>query len=161
MFLNTEPVASDRQDAARVLHARPRRESDHPGPIYPRPIYPEPTGEFLPAHDEACVARADRYLRCQTCGYAITRDRDRIRVRDSHEHRCTNPHGIEYRIGCLRQAPGVMETGAETLEYTWFAGYRWRSVLCGGCRTHLGWGFRGQQGDRFRGLILDRLIAPR
>jgi len=91
-----------------VFRARPTRASDHPGR----------NGKFLPAPDDALAAQADRYLRCRTCGYAITRERDRIRVRDSHEHRCTNPHGIVYRIGCFREAPGVMETGAETLKYT-------------------------------------------
>ncbi len=149
MFLNAEPVASARQNASRTIRARPRQASDHPAP----------TGKFLPEHNDAFAAQADRYLRCRTCGYAITRDRDRILVCDSHEHRCTNPHGIEYRIGCFREAPGVMETGAETLEYTWFAGYRWRIALCGGCSEHLGWGFRGQSGDRFFGLTLARLTV--
>jgi hypothetical protein len=29
--------------------------------------------------------------------------------------------------------------------------------LCGGCRTHLGWAFRGKLPE-FYGLILDRLV---
>lgn len=150
MFLRVEPVALDRHDGGRGILARPTRESDHPARI----------GKFLPAPDDAAGTQADRYLRCRNCGNAIARNSDRIRMQGMHEHRCTNPHGIGFRIGCFRAAPGVKETGAETLEYTWFPGYCWRVALCGGCNTHLGWGFRGQENDRFCGLILDRLIVP-
>jgi hypothetical protein len=33
----------------------------------------------------------------------------------------------------------------------------WRLALCGGCRAHLGWNFRGDKDAGFFGLILDRL----
>ncbi len=148
MLSAIEPVASDRHVAGSF--ARPPVDRGRDGPI----------GKFLPSHEDAPVAQADRFLRCRACGFAIARDSDRIRVRDTHEHRCINPHGIQFHIGCFRQAPGATEIGKETLEHTWFAGYRWRIMLCAGCTTHVGWGFHGQEGDRFCALILDRLIIP-
>ncbi len=104
--------------------------------------------------------RKDKHLRCRACRRAIARTDDRICIQGSHEHTCTNPHGIVFHIGCFRAAPGGTEIGEETYEYTWFTGYRWQIMLCAQCKTHLGWSFQAHDGDCFYGLILDRLIAP-
>lgn len=112
------------------------------------------------ALEDAPGRRADKHLRCRSCGFAIARDDDRIRMLDNHEHTCANPHGIVFHIGCFREAVGAAAIGEETSEDTWFAGYGWRILICARCGTHLGWVFRTRGGDRFCGLILDRLTVP-
>jgi hypothetical protein len=114
--------------------------------------------KLLPSQKDAPEEQADKNLRCRACGFVIACDRDRISVQGSHEHSCVNPHGIRFHIGCFREAPGGAEIGEETFEHTWFAGYRWRIMLCAQCRCHLGWGFHAE--DRFYGLILTRLTLP-
>lgn len=48
--------------------------------------------------------------------------------------------------------------GPPSMEFTWFAGHSWRILICGACRTHIGWFFAAVQGEgRFFGLIMDRL----
>jgi len=103
----------------------------------------------------------ERDLYCFICGTAITHDRERFAVQGSHEHTFTNPAGYVYRIGCFRAAPGCLETGEFTEAYTWFTGCAWRYALCSSCRVHLGWAYRGNEEERFYGLILDRLVDSR
>lgn len=129
-----------------------------------RGITPSPPAKGFqprPAQQDAADEAADKRLRCRACANVITREDDRISVHGEHEHGCTNPHGIRFRIGCFREAPGGAEIGEEIFEHTWFAGYRWRIMLCARCGAHLGWGFHAEGRDRFCGLILNRPIAPR
>lgn len=104
--------------------------------------------------------KPDKPLRCSACGHLVTHPKERIVVKGNHAHTCTNPHGIRFHLGCFREAPGCGQIGEETLEHTWFSGYAWRIALCNGCGVHLGWGFRARDGERFFGLILDRLASP-
>ena len=101
--------------------------------------------------------RLEPRLLCAVCRQVITYPIQRLSANGSHEHACTNPHGITYHIGCFRDACGCVTVGESTTAYSWFAGYAWRIALCGGCREHLGWEFRADT-DRFFGLILDRLV---
>jgi hypothetical protein len=114
----------------------------------------------LPALADAPKRQKDERLRCRACGHAIASARDRISVQGSHAHYRANSHGVGFLFGCFDQASGSIAIGEATLEHTWFAGFRWRILLCGQCATHLGWGFHAEAGHRFCGLILDRLIAP-
>ena len=95
-------------------------------------------------------------LRCAECGQGITDPRARTERGGQHEHRCENPLGIGFGIGCFAWAPGCAELGDSTEEHTWFPGYAWRVVVCRGCARHLGWRFQSP-GDRFFGLILSKL----
>ncbi len=104
----------------------------------------------LPAHEHR--------LFCARCRRVITTQDQRITVNGSHDHHCTNPHGLEFHIGCLGEARGCGASGAATMEYTWFHGYAWRMAHCAQCQTHLGWLF-GSPTDSFYGLILDRLTT--
>ncbi len=99
----------------------------------------------------------DERLFCSTCRHPVTHLNQRIAVGGGHEHRCINPQGIVYRIGCFREASCTAD-GEATLEYTWFRGYAWRIAWCAHCRAHLGWEFQSDS-DCFRGLIVDRLIS--
>lgn len=93
---------------------------------------------------------------CIACGLTIT-DREQSRlISGRHVHRCTNPAGLTFEIGCFREAPGCTAVGEPTLEWTWFAGCRWQVALCRQCSLHLGWRYTGD--EIFFGLILDRLV---
>jgi hypothetical protein len=102
------------------------------------------------------ASRGPRLL-CVRCGHPITAGGWARAVGEAHEHSFVNPHGYLYRIGCFEQAPGCVPEGDEHPEYSWFEGYTWQLAQCGGCRSHLGWAFR-RAGDRFHGLILDRVV---
>lgn len=101
----------------------------------------------------------DKPLCCAACRHLVTSTKERIAVRGAHAHTCTNPHGITFRIGCFRDAPGCGQIGQDSLEHTWFPGYAWRIALCNRCSVHLGWSFRARDGDLFFGLILNRLAG--
>lgn len=74
-----------------------------------------------------------------------------------HEHTFANPHGIIYRIGCFRNAPGCSVLPEEYKEFSWFDGFAWSHAMCSSCRTHLGWKY-DRSGECFFGLVLDRLV---
>lgn len=97
-------------------------------------------------------------LYCRDCGQIITHERERIEIAGSHMHSFINPHGHRYRIGCFRQAPGCLEIGEDTEEYTWFIGYSWKIVLCSSCYRHLGWVFSSVKDGCFFGLVLTNLL---
>lgn len=123
---------------------------------------------FDPESDEArgtkvkaktsAKSRREKRLFCVACRAWITHQDECIPVQGAHEHDCTNPHGLSFRIGCFRSARGCSRHGAATLEYSWFTGYAWRIALCAKCQTHLGWEFE-TNGDGFYGLILNRLTS--
>lgn len=105
--------------------------------------------------DETAPAK-ERPLRCARCGHRLATSRDRIEVEGKSEHVFVNPSAIEFRIVCVRDAPGCSAWGAAETFWSWFRGYAWRTCLCGQCSGHVGWSFE-RQGDRFWGLIVDRL----
>jgi hypothetical protein len=45
------------------------------------------------------------------------------------------------------------------LEFSWFAGYGWRFITCGGCSSHLGWKYDAVTGivepNTFFGILKD------
>ncbi|WP_310600338.1 cereblon family protein [Desulfobulbus sp.] len=92
---------------------------------------------------------------CAVCDSEITHQRHAMAVNGRHEHAFFNPAGIAFEIRCFHAAHGTTFRGAASAEFTWFAGYRWRVVLCATCHTHLGWLFTGD--GLFYGLIADRL----
>lgn len=98
-----------------------------------------------------------RALLCARCGHPITDEGQRCERAGLHEHSQVNPHGYIWCFGCYREAPGARPDGPPSTQFSWFAGYSWRVGHCRGCGLHLGWLFEGD-GDRFWGLIADRLI---
>lgn len=109
--------------------------------------------------DQANEPEAESFIICRQCRQIITRPAERIFVNGSHRHTFANPLGIVFEIGCFRSAMGCAPAGSASDEFTWFAGYSWRLVLCAGCLTHLGWSFTAPGGDQFFGLILDHLAT--
>lgn len=108
-----------------------------------------------PSRDEA--TRADeRPIRCKACRSVITTRGARIEVHGAHEHRRVNPSGVDFLLGCYREAPGCIVEGVPTFFWTWFPGYAWQIASCRTCGDHLGWAFSGD--GSFFGLILPRLL---
>jgi hypothetical protein len=101
-----------------------------------------------------------RRILCAACGHTITSEQQRIEVNGRHEHRCVNPAGIIFHIGCFQRAPGCLTHGVPTTEFTWFPGFGWNYALCGGCSVLLGWQYQGPAATFF-GLILNRLATER
>lgn len=113
----------------------------------------------IESHSEDEVAqKSKRGIICAVCGYGITSEDQRIRVNGSHDHRCVNPHGLMFHIGCFRAATGCNTSGPPTTEFTWFRGFAWSVALCRGCNSLLGWQYERSE-LFFFGLILDRLVV--
>lgn len=99
----------------------------------------------------------EHVIRCRACRSVVTRPRHKITVNGRHDHVFTNPHGYLFHIAGFAEAEGAVGAGHESNEWTWFAGYDWRSAVCRGCHTHIGWTFR-QVDHGFFGLIICRLL---
>lgn len=108
--------------------------------------------------EEALQARSWNRILCQACQHGITDASQRIKMGGQHLHTFCNPMGLLFEIGCFRQAPGCLGIGAMSGQFTWFPGWWWGIVLCGGCQNHLGWSYHKDQEESFYGLILNRLL---
>lgn len=93
---------------------------------------------------------------CNICSHVVTQETQAIEVQGAHQHRCTNPHGIEFLVDCYGQALGCDISGERHHADSWFAGYQWRIATCAECQQHLGWYF-DRADDFFYGLITDRV----
>ena len=98
----------------------------------------------------------DRVL-CGNCLEKVTAFRNKTEREGAWEHTFTNAYGYVFRVGCFEEAPGCIEAGASTEEFTWFKGYSWQFCLCGNCLQHLGWYYSSGR-DSFYGLIVTELI---
>jgi hypothetical protein len=96
---------------------------------------------------------------CAACSTRVTDEDAAIDVAGAHHHRCVNPAGIVFELGCFRAAPGCIVDGEPTGEFTWFPPFAWCYALCANCRAHLGWCYESDA-NRFFGLILARLVGP-
>jgi hypothetical protein len=103
---------------------------------------------------------SENFILCKYCGHKITTPDASITFGHSHQHTFANPAGLLFDIGCFKSAPGCLNTGPFTDEFSWFQGYRWRISICESCHTHIGWMF-GSANHIFFGLILDRLTDAR
>jgi len=120
---------------------------------------PELRTPVKPAVEDAQGSTTGRHIVCAVCGHHITTERERSEMKGRHEHRCVNPGGVIFHIGCFRRAPGCVSHGVPTTEFTWFPGFAWNYALCGGCSTLLGWHYHGAEAGAFFGLILNRLAT--
>ena len=120
---------------------------------------PEVRTRVKPAAEDEPAWLVGRRIVCAGCGHPITTERQRIEMKGRHEHRCVNPDGVVFHIGCFHGAPGCASHGAPTTEFTWFAGFAWNYALCDDCSTLLGWKYHGTDGASFFGLILNRLAT--
>ena len=94
-------------------------------------------------------------LACAVCGRIVALERYGFTIDGSARHERVNPGGHRFRFRCFSRTQGLVGHGDWVAEHTWFAGYRWKIMLCGGCGVHLGWAFDGV--SPFWALIEDRL----
>ena len=116
-----------------------------------------PAGAARPHVKPRAEEGRGRVLACAVCLQAVTTSAARIEVSGAHEHRFTNPHGLQFHIGCFSTAAGCTASSEPSTFFTWFPGYSWQVEVCSRCAAHLGWLFRSTD-HRFHGLILDRLV---
>jgi uncharacterized CHY-type Zn-finger protein len=105
-----------------------------------------------PESESSTSTTDDDAILCVACEHRITSREHRIEMMGAHEHTFVNPGGIVHRIGCYAVAPGVSEIGEPQGAFSWFPGWSWQIVLCGRCRSHVGWSYRCG-GETFCGLI--------
>ena len=98
------------------------------------------------------------HLACVTCAFPITASQFKHYHGGDHQFTFANPHAHIFMIMLFSYAPGVALTGSATFENTWFQGFSWKYSLCGRCGLHLGWHFDSKKGEKFFGLISDRLV---
>ena len=111
-----------------------------------------------PQKDTEMKEELDRNpILCAGCQYEITSINQGIAVQGQHIHIFSNPGGFVFEIGCFAVAPGCVNQGKPTLEFSWFNGFNWNFALCLNCHLHLGWHFRSDL-KSFYGLILNHLI---
>ncbi len=113
----------------------------------------EKAPDSLICEEDEAGQHKEKALFCRPCGYGITGKDQSIEVNGVHEHTLFNPAGVVFHLGCFRNAPGCVQAGPATSEFTWFKGYVWRFSLCRNCGVHLGWQYQ-QDEARFFGLIL-------
>lgn len=102
--------------------------------------------------------QTEKAVRCRACRAVVTSVNREIAIHGNYLHTLFNPAGIVYEIRCFSQAPGCVNHGQPTDEFTWFAGYTWQYSLCAACLDHLGWFYTSSAGFFF-GLIDSRLIV--
>lgn len=121
-----------------------------------------PTGQqATPSPQEEPAPEERQWLLCSACTSRVTPQDQAVSVNGRHGHAFFNPAGIAFEIRCFQTAPGTVPQDRPSTDFTWFPGYSWQIVLCGTCRTHLGWRFAGEgAAHAFFGLIASRLIDP-
>jgi hypothetical protein len=115
----------------------------------------------LASHPETAI-KAGGDLFCAQCGHKVTHTDHAIRIDGQHDYVFFNPAGRIFRVACFKEAAGATPIGAPSGEFTWFRGYDWRIVLCGGCAAHLGWIYEGEGPPAvFFGLIRTMLSGTK
>lgn len=147
MTSSTAPAAVVHSGAAFALRMRDERLPQHPH-----------GGRDPHGQPDSLQGREERRLCCVACGAPVTTAAQYSEQAGRHEHVCSNPDGLVFRIRCFAAAPGCVMIGRPTSRWTWFPGYRWQVALCGQCGAHLGWRFRDGSGGGFFGLIVPRLM---
>ncbi|MBK9036858.1 MAG: hypothetical protein IPL61_37345 [Myxococcales bacterium] len=107
-----------------------------------------------PVADDADARSGD--LVCATCGRRITHDDHRVAIAGAHEHTFVNPGGFVHVLGCFALATGLSYVGDPETAWSWFPGYAWQISACMSCGAHLGWIYRGAEGQ-FHGLLRAQL----
>jgi hypothetical protein len=102
-------------------------------------------------------ANTERVVRCTACGHTLARPRDVFSVNGASEHEFMNPSGMRFVVRCYSKAEGARESGESSSVWTWFPGYAWTALACGGCASHIGWSFRADE-RAFFALIVDRIV---
>jgi len=119
------------------------------------------TAELIPRENVNSQShkKRDFIICCKACQQIITKDEFSISVGGHHEHLQTNPYGVTFIFRCFNQAWNTNHIGNPESAHSWFPGFEWTMVTCGGCNTHLGWYFSNLQSEGFWGLISEKLVS--
>ncbi|MDH5674742.1 MAG: cereblon family protein [Myxococcales bacterium] len=117
---------------------------------------PDSDAELASREREALKPQLRAVIVCRGCGWLLTDRSAAIEVDGHHQHTRFNRAGFAYRIVCFRDASGCRGLGAQSRDFSWFAGHHWQIALCRGCDAHLGWFFGGR--SSFVALIEDRIM---
>lgn len=101
--------------------------------------------------------KPEKAVLCKACRSLVTSLDTKLSINGKHEHTFFNPAGIVFEVRCFSKAPGCVEHGVPTSEFTWFPVYSWQYCLCSTCFEHLGWYYTSPT-DSFYGLIGGNLI---
>lgn len=93
---------------------------------------------------------------CAWCLNRVANEKARFSYDGKDEFTFSNPQGIRFEIITFSETLGCRESGAPTLDHTWFPGHAWSFCLCARCGQHLGWYYAGQHS--FAGLIKSRIV---
>jgi hypothetical protein len=93
---------------------------------------------------------------CAWCLRRVATERDRFDYSGQDEFALSNPAGIRFDLITFSRTIGCRQTGAPTLDHTWFPGHAWSFCQCGCCGQQLGWYYAGQ--DNFVGLVRERIV---
>ncbi len=116
-----------------------------------------PASDLQDENDTDELFQKKNMVLCAICRHIITSPEEVFSVKGNCDHTFVNPAGNKFRIRCFADAPGSVNSGELTNEYTWFPGYQWNYALCGNCFFHLGW-FYQSDGNSFYGFIVDSII---
>ena len=101
------------------------------------------------------TAEENKKLYCTFCKTHVTDVAAGISINGQHTHTFSNPAGYAYTINCYESAPGCLNIGEGTHQFTWFKGYEWQIAICHACKEQLGWFF--SNGQQFYALIADHI----
>ena len=93
---------------------------------------------------------------CAWCLNRVANEKDRFQYDGKDEFAFTNPAGIHFEIITFSQTLSCRQSGAPSLEHTWFPGHAWSFCQCDACGHHLGWYYTGPH--NFVGLIKNRIV---
>jgi cereblon len=80
-----------------------------------------------------------RRIRCRVCNNEVADPGDVFRAGEDAVQVFVNQAGYAHEVITVLDAWNVVISGRPTTEFSWFPGYAWRHVLCGGCGNHVGW----------------------
>ncbi len=119
--------------------------------VMPTVVEPEVLSETAPSNGDT-----ETDWLCAWCHNRVANEKDRFPYDGKDEFTFSNPEGIRFAIITFARTLGCRETGAPSLEHTWFPGHAWSFCLCDHCGQHLGWYYSGQH--EFAGLIIARIV---
>ena len=90
----------------------------------------EPESEKVTA---AAVADAEGDWLCAWCLNRVANETDRFAFNGEDQFTFSNPQGIRFEIFTFSQTLGCRQSGAPTLDNTWFPGHAWSYCQCDRC----------------------------
>lgn len=113
---------------------------------------------------EISFLRGCHVLGCCRCGEELADLADIFSMSsEGPQGAFVNPGGHLHETLTLYRARNLKLLGTPSTEYSWFPGYAWTILECGGCFNHIGWKFsatkRSLRPDKFYGFSRKSICA--